>query len=286
MRIGSSVSGLDLTARNSLNKAFSMFNKSSTRLSTMKRINRASDDPAGMIAAESLRAEIEAIGAAERNVSRASGMLNVADSAMSQVNGLITKIRSNVVDVASAGLSDGEVKAKQMEVDAALAAINRIGATTSYAGSKLFNTAGGNELSFAFSTDLSQQSTLTLPEINSAALGGDLGRLSDLATGGSASLTSGNLETAAAVLDQAQSQVLRARAEAGAFEKYTMDTAEETLEQQKLSAWNSYSRIADTDVAEESSRLVQSRILIESSIRSLLLANQNREQIGGLVGRI
>ena len=286
MRIGSSVSGLDLTARNSLNKAFSMFNKSSTRLSTMKRINRASDDPAGMIAAESLRAEIEAIGAAERNVSRASGMLNVADSAMSQVNGLITKIRSNVVDVASAGLSDGEVKAKQMEVDAALAAINRIGATTSYGGSKLFNTAGGNELSFAFSTDLSQQSTLTLPEINSAALGGDLGRLSDLATGGSASLTSGNLETAAAVLDQAQSQVLRARAEAGAFEKYTMDTAEETLEQQELSAWNSYSRIADTDVAEESSRLVQSRILIESSIRSLLLANQNREQIGGLVGRI
>ncbi|MDZ7615648.1 MAG: flagellin [Patescibacteria group bacterium] len=285
MRIGSNLSGLDLTARNSLNRAFGMFDRSSLRLSTMKRINRAADDPAGMIAAESLRSEISATEAAQSNVSRATGMLSIADSAMQQVSGLLNKVRGNVVDSASAGLSDSELKAKQMEVDAALQAINRIGATTSFGGRKLFNTPGGTELSFALSTDVSEQSTLTLPQLSASALGGDAGWLNDLATGGSASLVGGNAEKAAAILDEAQSQVLMARAEAGAFEKYKVESARQTLDQQQISAWDSYSRIVDTDVAEESSRLVQSRILIQSSISSLLLAGQSRAMIGNLLGQ-
>ena len=284
MRIGSNLSGLDLTARNSLNRAFSMFDRSSVRLSTMRRINRASDDPAGMVAAESLRSEISAIEAAQSNASRAAGMLSVADSAMNQVSGLLNKVRANVVDSASAGLSDSELKAKQIEVDAALQAINRIGATTSFGGRKLFNTPDGNELSFALSANVTERSALTLPQINSAALGGDAGWLSDLATGGSASISSGNAEKAAAILDEAQSQVLRARAETGAFEKYTVESARQTLDQQQLSAWDTYSRIADADVAEESSRLIQARILIQSSISSLLLAGQSRGMIGSLLG--
>ena len=71
MRIGSSLFGVDLMAQHSLSRAFGRLNDSSTRLSTMLRINHGSDDPAGLIAVETLRAELAAINAGHRQ--RGSG---------------------------------------------------------------------------------------------------------------------------------------------------------------------------------------------------------------------
>lgn len=283
MRIGSYPAGGDLTARHNLHRAFAGLDQSSVRLSTMRRINRGSDDPAGMIAAEQIRSELSAVEAAGRNASRATGMITVADSALSHVGELISRVRGNVVEMSSAGLSDGEVRAKQMEVDAALQAIDRIGAGTSFGGRKLFSHPGGTEFSFAFSTKPGERSTVNLPEINTAALGGESGRLSDLATGGSAAAQSGNAETATAILETAGDQVREARVQAGAFEKYTVESAQRTLEQQELSGWETYSRIVDTDVALESSRMVQAQILVQAATASVLLAGQRRAQIGGLL---
>ncbi|NQT40026.1 MAG: flagellin, partial [Planctomycetes bacterium] len=64
MRISSSLSGIDLTVQHNLMKSISLLNQASTRLSTMKRINRGSDDPAGLIAVGQLQAELESINAA------------------------------------------------------------------------------------------------------------------------------------------------------------------------------------------------------------------------------
>ncbi len=284
MRIGSDTAGTDLTARHSLHRAFDRLDRSNVRLSTMRRINRGSDDPAGMIAAERIRSELSAVEAAGRNASRATGMISVADSALSHVGGLIGRVRGNVVEMSSAGLSDGEVRAKQIEIDAALQAIDRIGAATSFGGRKLLNTPGGAEFSFALSSSPGERSTLNLPEINTAALGGESGRLSDLATGGSAAASSGNAETAMAILDTAGAQVREARVQAGAFEKYTVEAAQRALDAQEQGGWETYSRIVDTDVALESSRMVQAQILVQTATASVLLAGQRRAQIGGLFG--
>jgi flagellin-like hook-associated protein FlgL len=284
MRIGSYSAGSDLTMRNSLHRAFARLDQSNVRLSTMRRINRGSDDPAGMIAAEHARAELSAVEAAGRNASRATGMLSVADSALSHVGELISQVRGNVVEMSSAGLSDGQMRAKQMEIDAALQAIDRIGAGTSFGGRQLFNHPGGTELSFAFSTNPEERSTVSLPEIDTAALGGAAGRLSDLVTGGSTSVPGGNAEQAMAILDAAGAQVRDARVQAGAFEKYTVEAAQRTLDQQELNGWETYSRIVDTDVAIESSRMVQAQILVQAATASVLLAGQQRAQIGSLLG--
>jgi flagellin-like hook-associated protein FlgL len=52
--------------------------------------------------------------------------------------------------------------------------------------------------------------------------------------------------------------------------------------EENLSA--AFSQIADTDVAEENSRLVRAQILVQASISSLLMAGQRRSQIGSLLG--
>ena len=65
---------------------------------------------------------------------------------MSQVTGLLNDIRANVVSAAGGGLSDAEIAAKQIEIDAALEAINRIGNTTSFGSKKLLDGSAGFSL--------------------------------------------------------------------------------------------------------------------------------------------
>ena len=280
MRIGSNLNGVDLAAQHHLLRALTQLNQSSTRLATMRRINSGADDPAGLIAVEQLEAELAAIEAASYNASRAAGMVHVADSAMAQVGDLLNSIRGHVVTAAGGGLSEAEIDAKQIEVNAALDAINFIGNVTSYGGRKLLD---GSSLSFNFSPDLDVTSTLDLPHVNASALGGSTGRLTDLAAGGSASLTSGNLSEAMDVLDEAQGQVLQARAQAGAFEKYTIESTQRVLGQMQEQISSAASLIRDTDVAAETSRLVRSQILTEAGISTLMLAGQRRRLIGELL---
>jgi len=280
MRIGSHATGVDLAAQHHLLRAFAQLSLSSERLATMRRINSGADDPAGLIAVEQLEAELAAIEEASYNASRAAGMVHVADSAMAQVGGLLNSIRSNVLAAAGGGLSDAEINAKQIEIDAALDAVNFIGNVTSYGGRKLLD---GNSLSFNFSPDLGETSTLSLPHLSASALGGATGRLSDLATGQTASLTSGNLSEAVDILDEAQGQLLQARAEVGAFEKYTIESAQRVLGQMEEQISSAVSLIRDTDVAAETSQLVRSQILAEAAVSTLMLAGQRRSLIGGLL---
>jgi len=280
MRIGSHATGVDLAAQHHLLRAFAQLSLSSERLATMRRINSGADDPAGLIAVQQLEAELAAIEEASYNASRAAGMVHVADSAMAQVGGLLNSIRSNVLAAAGGGLSDAEINAKQIEIDAALDAVNFIGNVTSYGGRKLLD---GNSLSFNFSPDLGEASTLSLPQLSASALGGATGRLSDLATGQTASLTSGNLSEAVDILDEAQGQVLQARAEVGAFEKYTIESAQRVLGQMEEQISSAVSLIRDTDVAAETSQLVRSQILAEAAVSTLMLAGQRRSLIGGLL---
>ena len=461
MRIGTSLSGMDLTALNNLYKAQTKLSQSSQRLSTMHRINSGADDPAGLIAVEQMLSELTSIRAANDSAARAAGMIHVADSGMSQVSGLLNTIRGNVMDVAGGNLSDAEVKAKQIEIDAALEAVDRLGNYTSFGGRKLldgsaglnvsqvdaaqvtnidvhYNAGGGeqtpdiqvvsaatsaalthtsdtgsltedttlvitgnegtvslefsagatladvaqavnsttdgsgvtasvdgNELTFTstdvgsaadvsveaaagtfdagsghatgadvvarvdgvevtgegneieigtgtltadiefaqgfsgqvdpitisggamtfnFSPDLGKPTMLALPNISAAALGGSAGRLSDLSTGGSASLSSGNLSGAIDILDTARNQVLGSRARAGAFEKYTIESTQAVLDGMEENISSAMSNIFDTDVAAETSRLVQAQILTDAATSTLMIVGRQRGMVGALLG--
>ena len=280
MRIGSQLSGVDLSAQHNLYAAMAQLSQSSTRLATMHRINSGADDPAGLIAAENLRAELAAIEAASHNASRAAGTIHVADAAMAEVGNLLTSIQGNLVEAAGGGLSDEEIAARQLEVNAALEAIDRIAGSTSFGGRKLLE---GGSFTFALSPELDQTSELQLPHLSTAALGGEAGSLSDLADGGAADLDSGNLAQAADIIESARSEVLQARAQIGAFERYTIESSQRVMDGMEVTISSSFSQIYDTDVAEEASRLVQSQILVDAAIATLQLAGQRRSLIGSLL---
>ncbi len=122
-------------------------NQSLTRLSTGLRINSGRDDPAGLIASETLRSAKVAINAAIENANRADSIVSVAEGGLQEVNALLLEIEGLVDRTANtAGLSDAEIKANQLQLDAILQSIDRIANSTAFGDKKLLN---GN---FGFTT--------------------------------------------------------------------------------------------------------------------------------------
>jgi flagellin-like hook-associated protein FlgL len=265
MRTGSLLSGSDLISIHSLSRSYSLLNKSALRLSTLNRINRGADDPAALIAVETLRSELTAIEAANSNAARAAGAIRAADSAMSEVGKLLNSIRGNVLEASGGLLSNAEMEAKQIEINAAVEAVNRISSYTSYGGRRLLD-GSAERMVLNFSPSAADTSVLSLPNVHSTHLGGASGSLSEITTGGSLSLASGNFSAMIDTLNAARDQVFCARAEAGAFEKYSIESSMRVLDQMEESITEGISRLLDTDAAQEASNFLRAQILVETGL--------------------
>ena len=140
--------GLTITSTNALsllhivNKRSDDLANTMLQLSTGLRINKASDDPAGLIAYELLGADLTATNAALDNAARADAILSVAEGGLTEVSALLIEIETLVVASASSGgLSSSEIAANQAQIDAAIASIDRIVNTTTFNGKQLLNGA-------------------------------------------------------------------------------------------------------------------------------------------------
>lgn len=283
-RISSSLSGVDRTLQASLNRAFADLQESGLRLATLKRVNSGKDDPAGLIAIGQIEAELVALEQADENAARADAIASVADSALGQVGSLLNDIRGHVVAAAGDSLTDAERAAHQLEVDAALDAVNRIGASTNLGGRNLLDGSAG-ELQFVVGADVGNTVSLALPHVSTAKLGDESGTLEDFRSGGKYSLSSGNLQAAVASLSSASSQIAQARGRAGAFAKYTIDASRNVLHAAQINLTEAVSRIRDTDVAAETARHIQARIRGNAALASVILSGKTTSLLAGLFDR-
>ncbi len=129
-----------ISAQVNLARSTRDMNSTLQRLSSGLRINRGADDPAGLIASESLRSEMASITQAIDNTQRASNVIATAEGALSEVAQLLVDVKELVVEAANRGaLSDEEIRANQLQVDSAIDSITRIANSTTFAGLHLLN---------------------------------------------------------------------------------------------------------------------------------------------------
>src|SRR4051794_11204956 len=177
-----------LIAQKTLGRTSDALQQALTRLSTGLRINSGKDDPAGLIASENLRRDITSANTAISNSQTAGQLIATADSSLGQISNLPNTIRGLAVQAANSGvLSDEQIAANQLQVDASLDAIDRIAKVTTFQGRKLLD--GSLDFTKSYSSGGSSVADLS---INSANLGtaGALSVSVNIASGASQALIS------------------------------------------------------------------------------------------------
>ncbi len=137
-RINTNVSSL--IAQNVLGRNNKSLGVALERLSTGLRINRGKDDPAGLIASETLRSEKAGLNAAIGNAERSEQVVNIAEGGLQEVSNLLTELQGLITTSANdAGLSVEEKEANQLQIDSILQTIDRVSGATEFQGTKLLN---------------------------------------------------------------------------------------------------------------------------------------------------
>jgi len=129
-----------LIARRAIGLNNASLNEALERLSTGLRINTGKDDPAGLIASETLRSGIRAISTAIDNANRADTIVAVAEGGLQEISSLLLELENLIDQTANeSGLTPEEVKANQLQIDTILQSINRLAEATAFGDKKLLN---------------------------------------------------------------------------------------------------------------------------------------------------
>jgi flagellin len=156
--------------------------------------------------------------------------------------------------------------------------------TAGFIGTANFTITGGGAL-FQLGPDVvsSQQARIGITSVNTARLGGVSGKLFQLGTGGDADLRSDNLDTAAAIVGEAIDELTSLRGRLGAFQRTSLETNRNALNDTVINLTEAESQIRDADFAAETAALTRAQILVQSGTVVLQIANQNPQNVLALL---
>jgi len=121
---------------------------SMARLSSGKRINSASDDAAGVAISSRLSAEIRGTDQAIRNSMDGQALIDTAEGAHQEIENILQRMREVSVQASNDTNNDQDRANLQAEMDAMIVEVDRIAATTTWAGENLMQSATGSSFSF------------------------------------------------------------------------------------------------------------------------------------------
>lgn len=143
LSINTNISALN-AARN-LGNTNQALSTTTERLSSGLRINRASDDAAGLSVREGLRADLAGLRASEKNASQANDLLQTAEGSLAQVNDILIRTRELAVQSSSSTLTDTNREAIQTEFSQLVSEIDRIALSTTF-NNQVLLTGFGNSV--------------------------------------------------------------------------------------------------------------------------------------------
>lgn len=161
---------ISLLIQRNLSRVGERLQSSFEKISSGERINRSSDDPAGLALSQSVRYEIRGFQRNERNVSGALSMLGTSESGMSGIQSVLQKIRELLVQAANETLSNVNREAITIEVTALLEEIDRIASDTRFLGKRLLDGSVVAQ-TIQVGTGTGQKLGLTIRDLRIAALG-------------------------------------------------------------------------------------------------------------------
>ncbi len=271
--IGSNISSLK--AQRQLTKSTSSLSSTYSKLSSGMRINKASDDAAGLAIADSLKADQKIASVAIRNANDGISSIAIADGALSQVSDVLTRLAELAEQSANGVYSTDQRSALQNEFSALGSEIQRIALTTEFNGVKLLSGGAGITLQVGFDSNADSQIAIrnVTGTLESLGIGNSVGAMTYSISG--ATIEAGQSASRAALdaVNNAIGSLAATRGNLGAVESRLTVTIN-NLEVAKENFASAESQIRDVDVASEAAELTRLNILQQAGASVLAQANQ------------
>jgi len=283
MRIRTNVPAL--TAQRFMSDNKDAMSKNLERLSSGYRINRSSDDAAGLAISESLRGKIRGLNVAKRNANDAVSMVQVAEGSMNEMTNILIRLRELAVQSSTDTLGDRERGFLNREYTQLADELDRIGNSTEFNGIKIFDEnqdrdnfiiqVGTNGTAPEMNQDTISISLKGL-KFSTESLG--IGKANEIGPSGDGEAPSRDeIANRLTTIDDALSRIANERATLGSVQS-RLGSALSNLSVNVENMETAKSRIKDVDFASETAELTQNRILVASTTSVLSQANQSPEQ--------
>lgn len=252
--------------------------KSTEKLSSGYRINRAADDAAGLAISEKMRAQVRGLNRASDNAQDGISLIQTAEGAMDQQHAILQRARELVVQAGNTGvLDDGKTSDSgdddfqkiQDELNELQKEFTRINEQTEFNKKKLLDGTYTKQYLQVGAND-GQGISVTINKTDWTA---------PTVTGGRAGSDSTFLKDN---IDGAIKSVTTERSKLGAIQnrlEYTVKVDDNTAENMQAAE----SRIRDTDMADEMTRFSKESILQQAATSMLAQANQANQGVLSLL---
>ncbi|MBY0516488.1 MAG: flagellin FliC [Bacteriovoracaceae bacterium] len=247
------------------------------KLSSGSRINKASDDAAGLAISEKFKANVRSLKQADRNANDGISMIQTAEGGLNEVSSILTRMRELAIQTASDTVGDSERKMTDMEYQNLKEELDRISQVTEFNGHKLLD---GNGKKYDFQIGVNNDEFQDRIGYDSNTVNA---RIDSLGVDGLSVTTKEGSQTSLAAVDSAIEKVSGYRAYLGATQNRLTSTSNNLqVSVENISQANS--RIRDVDYAEATAMQAKNSILSAAGTSVLAQANATGQNALKLIG--
>lgn len=272
-----------LLAQRNMKYNSEMLEGSLERMSTGRRINRSSDDAAGMAISRILDVQIEGINRGRDNAQDGSNLLMITESSYNTIADDLQRIRELTIQGANATNSSAERWAITQEIRSRIDDITKIAEGTIYNDIPLLGLSAptiANGYKFTIGPNEADVIDIAsaLGNARATALHADLSSNVDFTLFSNQTMFSDFITA----IDTALDDVVARRSRLGAMQTQ-LDMTSDNLTVMDINVNSARSRMRDTDMAEESAEMVKYQIMRNASVSVLTQANNVPKLVLGLL---
>ncbi len=252
--------------------------KSTEKLSSGYRINRAGDDAAGLSISEKMRGQIRGLQQASTNAQDGISLIQTAEGALNETHSILQRMRELTVQASNATNVTADRQAIAKEVRALTSEVTRIGKQTEFNTMKLLD-GSLSDKHLQVGANGNQDIRLSIESMKAS----DLGITSSIAKTISASASGYTAITGLiSTINTAITKVSTQRSKLGALQnrlEHTIANADNTAENLQAAE----SRVRDVDMAKEMVQYSKNNILQQAAQSMLAQANQSTQGVLSLL---
>jgi flagellin len=270
-------------AQNNLSTTQSSLSKTLQQLSSGSRINSGADDAAGLAVADGLAANVTALAQSTRNASDATGLLQTADGALSQVTTLLNRAVTLATQAANGTLSTSQVSSANQEYQNILTQFGNVGKTTNFNGTSVFSSSARSFFVSDGTTSGSSTYSDTVGSLTSSSVGTTSGGGGvDFSATSVATLSASSAVSVLTALTNAIGDVAFQRGTIGA-DINQLSSASSVASSEETNLTSAEDSIRATDYGQAASNLSKYQVLSQTGISALAQANSVQQEVTKLL---